>query len=459
MDLAKIRLSRRNRIRILTCAAAVLVVLGGFTWKYYSEMKDYRLQLHNTYQRAFAELSSNMNELDAALQKGLYATSPAVASSLCTEIYGKSTAALMSLSQLPNMGSSLENTSAFLSRVGDYAYVLSKNSAGGTAFGETEQKALKALSDDAGVLSQNLQELQADINNGSITIEDLGSAKRQMAGAEDAVSLETLSSSLQSIEQEFPEMPTLVYDGPFSEHVEQMKPLMLEGKSDVTQEQARQAAARFMGMDAGQFQPDGQTEGKLPTYTFSASADSGDISVEVTRQGGVVLSVYNSRPVPSTDMRAEDAVELGKRFLADRGFGTMKESYYTIEDNAITINFAYLQDGVVVYPDLVKVTLALDDGHLLGYDSRGYIMSHKERQIPASAVSEAAARKYVSSDLQVLAHQMTIIPTDGKYEIFCHEFKCATQDGRHYLIYVNAVTGKQEKILILIESENGTLTM
>ena len=48
---------------------------------------------------------------------------------------------------------------------------------------------------------------------------------------------------------------------------------------------------------------------------------------------------------------------------------------------------------------------------------------------------------------------------DGKYEILCHEFKCEAEDGRHYIIYVNAVTGEQEKILILLEDENGALTL
>jgi hypothetical protein len=43
--------------------------------------------------------------------------------------------------------------------------------------------------------------------------------------------------------------------------------------------------------------------------------------------------------------------------------------------------------------------------------------------------------------------------------VFCHEFKCEAEDGRHYITYVNAENGRVERILILIESENGTLAM
>ena len=48
---------------------------------------------------------------------------------------------------------------------------------------------------------------------------------------------------------------------------------------------------------------------------------------------------------------------------------------------------------------------------------------------------------------------------DGKLETLCHEFKCAAPDGRHYIIYVNALTGAQHKILILLEDESGALTL
>ena len=44
-------------------------------------------------------------------------------------------------------------------------------------------------------------------------------------------------------------------------------------------------------------------------------------------------------------------------------------------------------------------------------------------------------------------------------EVFCHECKCENGDGSLYIVYINAETGTEEKILILLESENGTLTI
>ena len=47
----------------------------------------------------------------------------------------------------------------------------------------------------------------------------------------------------------------------------------------------------------------------------------------------------------------------------------------------------------------------------------------------------------------------------GEYEVLCHEFKCQNESGGHVLVYVNAQTGQQQKILLLLEDESGTLVI
>ena len=52
-----------------------------------------------------------------------------------------------------------------------------------------------------------------------------------------------------------------------------------------------------------------------------------------------------------------------------------------------------------------------------------------------------------------------MIPTGGEHEVLCHEFKCETETGSHMLVYLNAATGQEENILLLLEDESGTLTL
>ena len=103
--------------------------------------------------------------------------------------------------------------------------------------------------------------------------------------------------------------------------------------------------------------------------------------------------------------------------------------------------------------------MALDAGRVVGFESEGYLMNHMARDLPAPAVTEAEAQAVVSPALTVLSHQLTVIPTGGEYEVLCHEFKCQDEDGRHVIVYVNAQNGLEEKILLLLEDENGTLVL
>ena len=107
----------------------------------------------------------------------------------------------------------------------------------------------------------------------------------------------------------------------------------------------------------------------------------------------------------------------------------------------------------------MKVSVALDTGTVCGFEAKGYLTAHTLRQLPEVSVSAEEARSAVPETLTVLATQLALVPSEGRYETLCHEFKCTAADGRHYIIYVNAQTGAQHKILILLEDESGALTL
>jgi hypothetical protein len=61
--------------------------------------------------------------------------------------------------------------------------------------------------------------------------------------------------------------------------------------------------------------------------------------------------------------------------------------------------------------------------------------------------------------LECKSRGLALIPSDGENEIYCYEYKCESEDGRQVLVYINAQTGQEESILILLENESGTLVM
>ena len=137
----------------------------------------------------------------------------------------------------------------------------------------------------------------------------------------------------------------------------------------------------------------------------------------------------------------------------------MKVTYYERSGNTVTVNFAYTFDDVICYTDLMKVCVAMDDGEILGYEATGYLVNHQKREFPEECISIRECRKIVSPMLEIESENRTLIPSDGGEEIYCYEYKCSAENGREVLVYINAQTGQEEQILILLKSESGTLTM
>ncbi|MCD8254841.1 MAG: germination protein YpeB [Oscillospiraceae bacterium] len=450
-------MKRKTAVLTVSYLLAAVAALGVLAGGYYERAESYRLQTEARCQHAFAELVTAIGEVDTALQKSRYAVSPSLEAAICAEIFGKVMTAQSFLGELPFSTQELEQTAGFISRAGDFAFELSRAASGGGITDE-QRESLAALSDMAAVLSENLRGVQTDMMDGMLTMDELLAGQDAADGAESELP-STVSGGMRLIEQEFPELPSLIYDGPFSEHLQTSEPKQLAELDEVSQSDARDAAAVFTGINRARMAPAGETDGDIPCWRFKAETESGEVYVAVTKQGGKVMSVFSSCVHSGGDLSADKAAQTALRFLSSRGYSSMQETYHITQDNKILFNFAYEDGGVLFYPDLVKVAVATDTGEVCAFEAAGYLTCHCERELPEAACGEDEARALVSGDLQELSHALTVIPSDGQYELLCHEFKCAAEDDRHYIIYVNAVTGEQEKILILLEDESGSLTI
>lgn len=450
---------RKMQVLAVSFTAAAFAVSVGFGVQGYVRAEDYRRQLDNGYRQAFTELTAAAGELDAALEKVTYATTPALFATLCTQAYATAQAAQSALGELPYGNVELEQTAAFFAKAGDYAMAMARGTNGEGVCTDENRETLRGLAAAAGELSATLQALQLQLDGGALHPEDVAAVEARLAAAAEDGGQITGGSAFQTVEADFPQVPTLIYDGPFSEHLSGRTPQMLEGLPQVTEEEARRAAAAFAGLRAEVFTRTSDGAGNLPAWGFSALADGGELYVEITKQGGQVLQMLSSRPVGEAALSRKEGVEQAAAFLEEHGYRDMAPSYFLEGDGILTVHFAPVLDGVYCYPDLVKVGVALDNGDVVSFEAHGYLMKHGAREPAAPAVSADEAAERVDSSLTILSRQLALIPTGGEYEVLCHEFKCQNADGGHVLVYVNAATGQQERILLLLEDENGTLVI
>ena len=447
-----LKISRRTAVRAVCFSTAALLTLGGFAVRYRMQSEAQRLAMSAGWSHAFGELATSLNSIDIALRKGVVATGPMLAT-LTNEISRDTALALGAISSLPYSGREFENTSNFLSRLGDYAAYLSRVEAAGVGISEEERANLGTLSECATDLNQQIAELYSGVAEGSLTVgtaldfESIGS------------SVDVIGDAISEIELEFPEYPGLIYDGPFSEHISSATPKLTEGAQELSAEEAAERAAAIFGLDPALLTLTGEGGGSLPVYCFMYSGEGGDIYIDASRMGGYVVDMMWSRESDGENkLSIDECLNAARSFIESATGKTMKESYHIAENGILTVNFAFMQDDVIIYPDLVKVSVSMYDGAIVGMEARGFVMNHCQRELPTPAVSAEEARAALGDSLDVQSVRLAVIPSSGKYERLCYEFLCRTGES-NMLVYVNAQTGSEEQILILVEDENGTLTI
>lgn len=168
--------------------------------------------------------------------------------------------------------------------------------------------------------------------------------------------------------------------------------------------------------------------------------------------------MIGTRQVKSETIEIDEAKKIGLEFLDKIGIYDVKDTYYLKMENMAIINYAAYDDGVTMYPDLVKVKIALDTGEVLSVESQGYIYNHVKREKLIPGISINKAKELIDPDIEVISSGIAIIPTESKNEILVYEFK-GRIDEREFIIYLNATTGVEEKILLIVNTPGGILTM
>lgn len=441
---------RRHLYWLFSVAITVLTVFG--IYEYYNA-KAYKQGLEDSYNRAFFELTDYVDDIDTLLAKSMLATSASEMASLSQELSVQATAAKACLAQIPQAGVSLDKTEKFLAQVGDYTYTLSQNIINKKSITEEEYESLAALGTYASSLNNSLADVGKMVYSGELHL-----GRNPKIGRKNIVYAAD-GDPFTDIEKKLGEFPSLIYDGPFSEHIENLKPKLLEGKSELSKADAAKKLAEFLGTDRALLKLAGETQNSnLPAYMFRGMRGKTEISAAISKQGGYVVYFLGTRKIRDEKVNVEDAIAKARSFLEEKGISSMKESYYEKKDGVATINFAYVQNNVICYSDLVKVKIALDNGEIIGMESYGYIMNHTVRDIRTPVLTKQDARNKVSRKLSIDAVNVALIPKESKREVLCYEFK-GTFGDRNFLIYINADTGAEEDIQILVESPDGILTI
>ena len=451
----KNRLKDRHMLSVIVVLFTIIIILSVIIYK---KQTEYRQASENQYNMAFYELVDYVQNVETYLAKSLISSSPEHGAETLTHVWREANLAQAYLSRLPIDSVELEKTAKFLNQVSDYSYSLSRKNIYNEELTEEDLKNLEDLHNYSVELRNTLDQLSADINDGRIKWGEL-TKKGEVAFAQEVSNIS--KNSFSNLEENFHEYSGLIYDGAFSEHMTSSQKKGLTG-DNIDEEKAKQIATDFIGKDIVQeINLSGKSENTdIITYDFSVKVNNENeenMNISITEKGGHVLLMNYNRNVEAELISQEEADKIGKQFLEDRGLNNMKETYYLKQDGIVTINYAYKQDEVTVYPDLIKLKIALDNGEVMGIETKGYLNSHEERKIPEVKITKEKAKESLNKNLEITSESLAIIPTEWQTEVLCWEFKGKVND-TDFLVYVNAETGKEEDILVITNTPNGILT-
>lgn len=439
------RLKDRDYVRAALLAACVLLVaLVVLIFKQAADVRALSTRLSAVYQKAFYETCELMEGMSTNLRKLLVTGSAQQEQILLSEISRQAQGAQDNLAQLPLGEGAVSATIKFVNQAGDFATSLAGRLAGGGAISDADYENISTLSETAGELSVGLGELLSRYESG----EDVFAGDYTETGEEDLYPLTNPATSY----------PTLLYDGPFSDAAGQTEYRALEGLEAVDQAGAERALRAFLGAEAVT-ELGFENESSIPVdcYEFFVTANGYSLSAGVTKAGGQILYILPNEDVTDVTLTDEQAVAAARAFLTARGYGDMQESYFSRYDGILTVNFAAMQDGVVLYPDLVKVQVSLRDGAIIGLEAGGYLRNHVQREFTLPALSEEDALSRLGGRLTAQTARLCVIPENAE-EYLCYEITASDASGE-YLVYIDAQTGAEREILQIISDENGALVM
>ena len=450
----KNRLKDRHMLSVIVVLFAIIIALAVIL---YNKQKEYRTASENSYNMAFYELVDYVQNVETYLAKSLISSSPEHGAETLTSVWREANLAQTYLAMLPIESQELENTEKFLNQVSDYSYTLSRKNIYNESLSDEDLNNLKELHGYSTELKNTLNQLSEDINTGRISWGEL-TKKGSVAFAQQVSNIS--KDSFSNLEENFHEYSGLIYDGAFSEHLTSNEKTGLTGE-DISEEEAKNIAQDVIGRDKiKEISNLGFSENAtIPVYDFSIKTnEENNINIAISQKGGHIVYLNSNRDVNTEIISQEEANEYGKKYLEERGFPNMKETYYLKQEGIVTINYAYTQDDVIIYSDLIKVKVALDNGEVLGIETSGYLNNHKQRDVSKVSITAEEAKQTLNKDLEIMSESLAVIPTEWESELLCYEFKGKVDD-TEFLVYINAENGREEDILVITNTPNGTLTM
>ena len=425
-------------------AIATAVAIGAIASMRISKMRMsqvtdenyYKVSQENGYKRSLYSACDSMKNIDANLGKIAVSNDIAHQTQMLTNVVIHANAVNQNLANLPIADSdNLVACQRFVNQTQDYATYLIGKLAKGNKLEAGERAALLSLDGAATELYAFLKSY-ADGDSGMF-----------ITNVNGMYNVGRLSDSLNAVDENAFTYEKLIYDGPFSESIDE-KCIKCEGK--ISHEEGSKKLAELFG-DNTFVSEIACKEGKMYLY------DLEDGRVMLTADGRVAqYEVYNQAQ-DEISVDCDKCIEIAEEFCNKLGYDVKGVWVSKTQDFVTYVNCATVIDDVIVYPDLIKVAVDTATGEVVGMEARAYLMNHQDWDVNFGSVSQDDAQNVVGNGLKVTNVAKALIEKNNEHYL-CYEFECMMGDNEYYL-YVDSNTGNEVELFKVIENTEGYTVM
>lgn len=392
---------------------------------------SYKVSQENGYRSSLYLACDSMKNLDANLGKIAVSNDTAHQTQMLAKVVIHANQVNQSLSNLPFAESDkLASCQKFVNQTQDYAtYLLGKLSRGEVLTAD-ERVALKSLDAVATNLYDFLQEY-ASSDSGLF-----------MTNGNGLNNVGSLSDSFDEVDDNAFAYEKLIYDGPFSDSIEEK---VLKTDKTVSAEEGGKIVSELFGEN--KFVSEINNKGSLYLYDTQVGR------VYLTKNGKVAQYEAYNEASGQVSVDCDKCIAVAEEFCRKLGYDVKGVWISKTQDFVTYVNCATVIDGVIVYPDLIKVAVDCASGEVVGMEARAYLINHCDWSVDFGDVTQSDAQTAVDGALKVTNVAKALIEKNGERYV-CYEFQC--QDGdRQYYVYVDSKTGKEVEIFKVISNTEG----
>lgn len=412
---------------VITLALSAIVTAGAI------DMKRTKDGMLSGYRATTYELMGVMENLDNDLDRARISASANNQARILTDLLVQARVAEIDLEKLPIDNQSDANLTAFINRVGaECERMLSKLRRGET-LNEKDRAVLQNLYEINHSVRQELSAYAGNMNN-----QDMMSFMKKGEGE--------LKKVLEKVEN-----ATLPENRPQESMKDFLKPTENETPTAKIEVSRAEDLCKeyFSDYKIEDFQCIGETVGRHYTaYNVQGYDNEGTLLfAEVDCKTGALVRFNYYKDCNDENFTLDNAKQISQEFLSKLGYENMTAVRVRENGTDADYTFVYEQDGVIYYPDEIKVKVCRTRGMVTGFDGGRYLTNHKVRENPNVSLSLADAKDKLHDGLTVSSSRLAIVQTVNG-EKPAYEFVC-TYGEEQYVVYLNAQTGDEIAIINL----------